>query len=96
MYDPIRMTCASSSTEGAKAVRLDRLLGITLELMAKKRVTAVELAAKFEVSVRTVYRDVELINRAGIPVASFTGADGGFYIHENEEEPVELLIPIEN
>ncbi|WP_019637096.1 helix-turn-helix transcriptional regulator [Paenibacillus fonticola] len=59
-------------------MRLDRLLGIALELMAKKRVTAAELAAKFEVSIRTVYRDVELINRAGIPVASFTGADGGF------------------
>lgn len=59
-------------------MRLERLLGMTLELMAKKRVTATELAAKFEVSVRTVYRDVELINMAGIPVASFTGADGGF------------------
>ncbi|MBD2869165.1 helix-turn-helix transcriptional regulator [Paenibacillus arenilitoris] len=59
-------------------MRLDRLLGIALELMAKKRVTAAELAAKFEVSIRTVYRDVELINQAGIPVASFTGADGGF------------------
>ncbi|WP_372635629.1 helix-turn-helix transcriptional regulator [Cohnella sp.] len=59
-------------------MRLDRLLGMTLELMAKRRVTATELSAKFEVSVRTVYRDVELINQAGIPVASFTGADGGF------------------
>ena len=59
-------------------MRLERLLGMTLELMAKKRVTATELAAKFEVSVRTVYRDFELINLAGIPVASFTGADGGF------------------
>ncbi|WP_019535192.1 helix-turn-helix transcriptional regulator [Paenibacillus ginsengihumi] len=58
-------------------MRLDRLLGITLELMARKRVTAAELAAN-EVSVRTIYRDVELINQAGIPVASFTGADGGF------------------
>ncbi|CAM4253115.1 HTH domain-containing protein [Paenibacillus macerans] len=72
------MTCTSLSTEEAMAVRLDRLLGITLELMAKKRVTAAQLAGKFEVSVRTVYRDVELINQAGIPVASFTGADGGF------------------
>ncbi|MFC4598364.1 helix-turn-helix transcriptional regulator [Cohnella hongkongensis] len=59
-------------------MRLNRLLGMTLELMAKRRVTAAELAAKFEVSVRTVYRDVELIGQAGIPVASYTGADGGF------------------
>jgi predicted DNA-binding transcriptional regulator YafY len=59
-------------------VRLDRLLGITLELMSKKRVTAAELAAKFEVSVRTVYRDIELINQAGIPIVSYNGADGGY------------------
>ncbi|MDQ0114179.1 helix-turn-helix transcriptional regulator [Paenibacillus harenae] len=59
-------------------MKWDRLLGITMELMAKKRVTATELADRFEVSTRTVYRDVELINQAGIPVVSFTGTDGGF------------------
>lgn len=59
-------------------MRLDRLLGMTLELMAKQRVTAAQLADKFEVSARTVYRDIELIGQAGIPVVSFSGADGGF------------------
>lgn len=59
-------------------MKWDRLLGITMELMAKKRVTATELADRFEVSTRTVYRDVELINQAGIPIVSFTGTDGGF------------------
>ncbi|PYI57366.1 helix-turn-helix transcriptional regulator [Paenibacillus flagellatus] len=59
-------------------MRLDRMLGITMELLTNKRVTAAQLAARFEVSVRTIYRDVELINQAGIPVASFAGADGGF------------------
>lgn len=59
-------------------MRLDRLLGITLELMAKRRVTAAELADRFEVSVRTIYRDIELINQAGIPVVAFSGADGGY------------------
>lgn len=63
---------------GSDKMKLDRLLGITLELMTKRRVTATELAARFEVSVRTVYRDIELINQAGIPVASYTGAEGGF------------------
>ncbi|MED1780508.1 YafY family protein [Brevibacillus fortis] len=63
-------------------MKLDRLLAITIELMTKKRVTATELAARFEVSVRTIYRDVELINQAGIPVVSFTGADGGFELME--------------
>lgn len=59
-------------------MKLDRMLAITLELMSKKRVRASELAARFEVSTRTIYREIELINQAGIPVTSFTGADGGF------------------
>jgi predicted DNA-binding transcriptional regulator YafY len=54
------------------------MLGITLELMTKKRVTATELANRFEVSIRTIYRDIELINQAGIPIVSYTGTDGGF------------------
>jgi predicted DNA-binding transcriptional regulator YafY len=59
-------------------MRLDRLLGITMALLMKRRVTAKELAARFEVSVRTIYRDIELINQSGIPVTSFSGSDGGF------------------
>lgn len=59
-------------------MKLDRLLGITMELMTKKRVTAKELASRFEVSVRTIYRDIDWINQSGIPVVSFSGADGGF------------------
>jgi predicted DNA-binding transcriptional regulator YafY len=59
-------------------LKLDRMLGITMELLTKRRVTATELAVRFEVSIRTIYRDVDLINQAGIPVASFTGTDGGF------------------
>ncbi|QQK75444.1 YafY family transcriptional regulator [Salicibibacter cibarius] len=61
-------------------MKLDRLLGITMELLTKKRVTATELASRFEVSIRTIYRDIELINQSGIPVASFSGTDGGFEI----------------
>lgn len=59
-------------------MKLDRLLGITMELLTKRRVTATALAARYEVSVRTIYRDVDLINQAGIPIASYPGADGGF------------------
>ncbi len=59
-------------------MKLDRMLAITLELMSKKRVRAADLAARFEVSTRTIYREIELINQAGIPVVSYTGADGGF------------------
>ncbi|WP_020618265.1 helix-turn-helix transcriptional regulator [Paenibacillus daejeonensis] len=63
-------------------MKLDRLLAITMELMMRKRVKATDLAERFEVSVRTVYRDIETINQAGIPVASFTGAEGGFELME--------------
>lgn len=43
-------------------MRLDRMLGITMELLTKRRVTATDLAARFEVSIRTIYRDIEQIN----------------------------------
>ncbi|MCA1295471.1 YafY family transcriptional regulator [Paenibacillus sp. alder61] len=59
-------------------MKLDRMFGITMELMTRNRVTAAELAARFEVSVRTIYRDIDLINQAGIPIVSYTGTDGGF------------------
>lgn len=59
-------------------MKFDRLLGITLELLTKRKVTATELASKFEVSVRTIYRDMDLINQAGIPTASTSGSNGGF------------------
>lgn len=59
-------------------MKLDRLLGITMALLTKKRVTAKELSSRFEVSIRTIYRDIELINQSGIPVTSFSGTDGGF------------------
>ncbi|USG64833.1 YafY family transcriptional regulator [Brevibacillus ruminantium] len=64
-------------------MKLDRLLAITMILIQKRRVPAKELAEMFEVSVRTIYRDIEAINQAGIPVVSFPGANGGIGIMEN-------------
>lgn len=61
-------------------MRLDRLLGITMELLSKKKMTASELAEKYEVSVRTIYRDMESISMAGIPIKATTGTAGGFEI----------------
>jgi len=46
----------------------------------KNRIGAQELADMFEVSLRTIYRDVDAINRAGIPVRSTPGVGGGFEI----------------
>jgi predicted DNA-binding transcriptional regulator YafY len=49
-------------------------------LLRKERVQAKELAERFEVSVRTILRDVEAINLAGIPVVTYQGANGGIGI----------------
>ncbi|MFE5318415.1 helix-turn-helix transcriptional regulator [Paenibacillus sp. NPDC056579] len=61
-------------------MKFQRLLGITMLLLSRKRVGAQELADRFEVSLRTIYRDIEAINAAGVPIASFAGVDGGFEI----------------
>lgn len=49
-------------------------------LLDKKRIGAQELANTFEVSPRTIYRDIEAINMAGIPIRSISGVGGGFEI----------------
>lgn len=59
------------------AVKIDRLLSIVILLMNRRLVQAKELADMFEVSVRTIYRDIETINAAGIPVITSQGAGGG-------------------
>ena len=53
--------------------RTDRLLAIVLELQGRDRVTAEELASTFEVSKRTIYRDVLALNESGVPVVSMAG-----------------------
>ncbi|QUH27226.1 YafY family transcriptional regulator [Serpentinicella alkaliphila] len=64
-------------------MRADRLLSIILILSKKAIVTGKELAKHFDVSVRTIYRDIDKISEAGIPVAAIGGKSGGFYIMEN-------------
>lgn len=46
----------------------NRLFEIVYILLQKKKITAKELAEKFEVSTRTIYRDIEVLSRANIPV----------------------------
>jgi predicted DNA-binding transcriptional regulator YafY len=72
-------------------MRIDRMLTIIVMLLNRDRITARELADKFEISVRTVYRDIEAINMAGIPVISFSGNEGGFGIMENYRIDRQLL-----
>jgi predicted DNA-binding transcriptional regulator YafY len=51
-----------------------------LIISGKGTVTGKELAEHFEVSLRTIYRDIEKISEAGIPIASSSGKGGGYYI----------------
>lgn len=60
-----------------------RLFKIVYYILENGRATAPELAKKFEVSVRTIYRDVDVISSAGIPIYVTTGRNGGIQILEN-------------
>ena len=57
-----------------------RLFKIIYYLLDKGHATAPELAAKFEVSVRTIYRDIDALSGAGVPVYAETGRNGGIYL----------------
>ncbi|MDZ5473074.1 YafY family protein [Bacillus sp. 31A1R] len=64
-------------------MRVSRMLSILLIILKKGKVTGKELAEHFEVSLRTIYRDIEKIGEAGIPIASFGGKGGGYYIMDS-------------
>lgn len=63
-------------------MKMDRLIGILSILLQQERITAPELAEQFEVSRRTIQRDIEALCRAGIPVVTAQGAGGGISIME--------------
>jgi len=63
-------------------MKLQRLIAILTVLLQKDRVSATVLAEKFEVSIRTIYRDIEALESAGIPIVTHTGVNGGISIIE--------------
>lgn len=64
-------------------MQIHRLFEIIYILLDKKTVTANELSERFEVSRRTIYRDIELLSGAGIPVYTTRGKSGGIGILDN-------------
>ena len=61
-------------------MRASRLVSILLLLQARGRMTAQTLADEFEVSVRTIYRDIDDLSASGVPVYADRGRDGGFQL----------------
>lgn len=61
-------------------MKVNRLVSMIMILLDKERISAQELADLFEVSPRTIYRDIDAINMAGIPIRSISGVGGGFEI----------------
>lgn len=61
-------------------MKVNRLVSMIMILLDKERIGAQELADLFEVSPRTIYRDIDAINMAGIPIRSISGVGGGFEI----------------
>lgn len=63
-------------------MKIDRLIGIITILLQKEKVTTSQLAERFEVSCRTIQRDIDNICKAGIPIVSMQGYGGGLSIVE--------------
>lgn len=82
-----------------------RLFKIVYHLLEKGRATAPELAEKFEVSVRTIYRDIDALSGAGVPVYAEAGRNGGIHLMNgfvldkavlSEEEKQEILTALQS
>ena len=82
----------------------NRLFEIVYILMRKRKVTAKELADKFEVSTRTIYRDIETLSRANIPIYASKGKEGGIGLLDeyvlnkailSEEEQNQILFALQ-
>ena len=85
-------------------MKINRLLEITIILLNKGTVTAKELAERFSVSTRTIYRDIDVLSSAGVPVFTNKGNGGGISLLEEysinktlitEQESQSLLLALQ-
>ena len=86
-------------------MQINRLFEIIYLLLNKKLTTASELAEYFEVSVRTIYRDIDTLSSAGIPIYALQGKGGGISLLDNyvldksvlsEREQNEILFALQS
>jgi len=86
-------------------MQMNRLFEIVYILLNKKTTTAKELAERFEVSVRTIYRDIDMLSSAGIPVYASQGKGGGISLLDDyvlnksvltEDEQNEILFALQS
>lgn len=86
-------------------MQINRLFEIVYILLERKNVTARELAERFEVSTRTIYRDIEVLSEAKIPVYANKGKGGGIRLLDDyvldksllsEEEQNQILFAIQS
>lgn len=86
-------------------MKIDRLFAITNIIIDKNTVTATELARQFDVSVRTIYRDIDILSANGIPIYTSQGKGGGISIMDgysidktilSDEEQKNVLIALQS
>ena len=86
-------------------MKINRLFEIVYLLMNRKQITANELAVHFEVSKRTILRDIDTLTMAGIPIYTTQGKGGGIFIQDNfvlnkavisEDEQKQILFSLQS